>query len=149
MAVFTSNGFIKSSLRQGSPDRGTGVWGSEINRGTLAYIEKFKVNSKYQRQGVGRWAIESLLTNDALLVSNHPWELFDVHPWSDSFLCQSIAHISSLGPRRSMNRCLDDNSQKLSLIPGNRVLLDSIVPWDSAVLGGHGSLVMLETHSTQ
>ena len=72
MAVFTNNGYIKQSLhRHDSPDRGTGVWGSEINRGTLAYIESLKINPKYERQGVGRWAIESLLRSDVLAVSSN------------------------------------------------------------------------------
>ena len=42
-----------------------------------------------------------------------------------------------------------DNSLKLSSMSENRALFRSIVPWDFAVLGERGSLVMLETHSTQ
>ena len=69
MSVFNINGKIKPSLYQlGSPERGTGVWGKEVNRGILAYVEEIRVNSKYQRQGVGRWAIENVLNCDALAV---------------------------------------------------------------------------------
>jgi len=69
MAVFDSSGRIKPMLYQPkSPERGTGVWGPEINRGTLAYIEEIFVNPRYQRQGVGRWAIEKLLKSDVLAV---------------------------------------------------------------------------------
>ena len=70
MGVFNKSGRIKGSLyKPGSPERGPGVWGPEINRGTLAYIETFWVNPKYQRQGLGRWAIENLLRSDVLAVS--------------------------------------------------------------------------------
>jgi hypothetical protein len=48
----------------------------------LAYI---KVNPNYHRQGVGRWAIESLLKSEALAVNNHPWALRHVYPLSGSF----------------------------------------------------------------
>lgn len=69
MGVFNKNGRIKPSLYKArSLDRGTGVWGSEINHGILAYIEKIHVNSRYQRKGLGRWAIENLLNSDALAV---------------------------------------------------------------------------------
>ena len=69
MAVFGEDGKIKPSLvNRNSQLRGTGVWGSEINRRTLAYIETFKVSSKYQRQGVGRWAIDAVLKSTELKV---------------------------------------------------------------------------------
>lgn len=69
-AVFNKHGRIKPSLYQpSSPERGTGVWGPEINHGTLAYIDEIRVSSRYQRQGVGRWAIENLLKSDLLAVS--------------------------------------------------------------------------------
>ena len=69
MSVFDKKGRIKRSLHKpGSQDRGTGVWGPEINRGRLGYIETIEVNPKYQRQGLGRWAIENLLKSDALAV---------------------------------------------------------------------------------
>lgn len=70
MAVFTDDGRIKQSLC-GSLDRVTGVWGSEINHGTLAYIEYMKVNPAYRQQGVGRWAIKSLLASDVLAVNSN------------------------------------------------------------------------------
>lgn len=69
MSVFNKNGRIKSSLfRHGSEERGTGVWGKEINHGILAYIEEIRVFPKYQRQGVGSWAIDNVLKCDALAV---------------------------------------------------------------------------------
>jgi len=43
-AVFNKHGHIKPSLYQSpSPERGTGVWGPEINHGTLAYIDEIRV----------------------------------------------------------------------------------------------------------
>lgn len=51
-----------------SPGRGAGVWGTEINRGTLAFIEDIRVSSEYRRQGVGHWAIENLLKSNVLAV---------------------------------------------------------------------------------
>lgn len=69
MGVFNRNGRIKPSLyKPESLERGTGVWGSEINHGILAYIEVMRVSSKYQRKGLGRWVVEKLLTCDALAV---------------------------------------------------------------------------------
>jgi len=69
MGVFNKSGRIKPSLyKPGSPERGTGVWGPEINNGTLAYIEEIYVNSSCRRQGLGRWAIENLLKCDLLVV---------------------------------------------------------------------------------
>ena len=69
MTVFNKAGKIKPSLYQpGSLQRGTGVWGKEINHGTLAYVEEIRVNSKHQRKGVGRWAIENMLSSDSLRV---------------------------------------------------------------------------------
>lgn len=66
MTVFNQNGRIKPSLHQIKSEKGTGVWGREINKGTIAYIEEMRVHPKYQRQGLGRWAIENLLKSDTL-----------------------------------------------------------------------------------
>jgi len=69
MGVFNKDARIKPSLyKPESPERGTGVWGREINHGILAYIETICVSPKYQRQGLGRWAIDNLLKSEALAV---------------------------------------------------------------------------------
>jgi hypothetical protein len=145
MTIFDTNGRIKPPIHQIKSQKGTGVWGREINNGTIAYIEEIRVHPKYQRQGVGRWAIEKLLTSDTLAVCT-PRDFSSLEKHSN--IPQSTAPFSFSGLPSSMTVHLSQDLIPIST-PRSRVLLRSGVLLGSVVLVGPVFSVMLVTQTTR
>jgi len=63
LEVFDNNGHLKKSFwnkRIGRND--TGVWGPEVNVGSLVYIKDVKVQPTFRRKGFGTFMFKTLLS---------------------------------------------------------------------------------------
>lgn len=63
--VFDNNGDLKTSLislNRGVGTNGTGVWGPEVNIGSLVYIKDVNVRETFRRKGFGDFMVKTLLS---------------------------------------------------------------------------------------
>lgn len=63
VTVFDSRGRIRSDLINNPAQRGSGVWGAELNTGTILYIEEIVVFEEYRRRGIAKWLLKWIFTS--------------------------------------------------------------------------------------
>eukprot|EP01113_Clastostelium_recurvatum_P008602 TRINITY_DN14085_c0_g1_i1.p1 TRINITY_DN14085_c0_g1~~TRINITY_DN14085_c0_g1_i1.p1 ORF type:complete len:615 (+),score=101.38 TRINITY_DN14085_c0_g1_i1:68-1846(+) len=61
-SIFTDRGLIRPKLISNPAERGSGVWGEEINNGSILLVEEIRVLEQYRRRGLGRWLLRKIFT---------------------------------------------------------------------------------------
>jgi ribosomal protein S18 acetylase RimI-like enzyme len=60
MVLFNKRGYFRKELYEDPKKKGTGVFGPELGRGQLLYVQYIRVQAEYRRQGIGRKLVEGL-----------------------------------------------------------------------------------------
>jgi GNAT superfamily N-acetyltransferase len=60
-SIFTAQGNIRPELLKNAVQKGSGVWGSELNEGSLFLIETIRVTKEHRRKGLGHWLLAQTL----------------------------------------------------------------------------------------
>lgn len=69
--VFDGSGRLRNEfVREGSARRGTGVWGHELDTGSIVFIELVSVQDSHRGQGYGKWIIEQTLSQPEVQTCN-------------------------------------------------------------------------------
>jgi GNAT superfamily N-acetyltransferase len=69
--LFDRYGRLNAGFYDHDVNKGTGVWGNELDRGDLLLFEELKVDTAYRRQGIGTKLVNAILEKTKKKVSEH------------------------------------------------------------------------------
>lgn len=54
---------LRSEWIRSPEKKGTGVWGHELDRGSILFIDEMRVDQEYRARGIGSWLLQQILTS--------------------------------------------------------------------------------------
>lgn len=109
--LFDGSGRLREEfVRVGSVRRGTGVWGHELDKGSLALIEDIHVHESYRGQGYAKWILQQTLSQPEIQTPDlnfvYAWPCADRQPTREEHkvVTDTIDHIFALAGFRRVGR---------------------------------------------